>query len=1188
MANLDEQIDTAFTTVEPIVVTAEPEKKKPLSKRILSDIQVGLGEIIPQAYSGAAEAINETGNLAEDLARWGGKDLEIPDLDTYGDPKSITGAAARGITQFVVGFIGAGKITKPIKLFRKAGGFTKASVHGAMADATVFDPEEARLSDLIESNPSLRNPITTYLKSDPNDTRAEGRFKNAIEGLGLGVVAEGFIRSLRVLKSRKKIDTELDKLPTHVRTKWYTPATVGAKGVPRRQTTILHPFTKKPIDDEIGENIIRNIEEKGVNNAPYGFFYKNKIRNINWIAPRRDYIHGTYEVSIDKGLREDRASWILQGPRKAHKTGVFKGSRYNPKAKYQDMPSAFRGNRGKIDSKKFNFMLQEYLADSNAVLDTALIKGDPKGKVLEIIRKAFDRGTASQEETINGIRVVNKKDPKFTPWHAISKDNVDEFYTILKKQAKESGPKFLHTARSVRVSKLPIDPSVKSVKELAKIPTKQENILKDFQVGRPTEISMKSSRVRKGVNTIIKSMHKDVKKLEGPSRKSVEDFIKEEPHLTVADKKKLRAQLKIKKLKVSESQDLVTITDDIRIPTTRLESMPTFTTWLDTNKSQIVKSKKYQAINTTLTDVENVMYGKKEIIDPTLPIPKPPVVKLTKDIVFRALKHTQKTNPKANTIMNMLYGSGMRISDLVKTKIKDIDLETGVINLRNSEGDVRGRAFIPSRTRETIKNYLKTSSRHINKDTPWLFPSSKGKKHLTTEGVAQILAKTADDIGVDRSILAPHEFRRAYATDLQEAGVPTETIQKLLGHKTITSTATYIDPKVPKGLPGAGKEITPPKFSETITDTKVEAKKLIANLDTDVSPSAKYKKKWQSQQKALLVDLAIVHEIPLDSLKELKFDDITVKVDPISKLETVSVRIKDPAGGYITIDRLPKETQARLKRYKRDNEISKSIDARGRKVWMGTPTYAPRRKNTYIFTSGDATKFTTEAATVKALQSKLAKIGKSVIKPRHALQKELKDLAITGDWSRTMDIPLFIRRVKSMGIKEKMAFAERAGEFLKDTYRYSTDKYDKFYRVHTEAGYTKEGPKELFHALEELVFEAQVAQTIIDTLHGFGLGAKKGIKLPAVKDKDALLNKVTEAVMEKITNKSILMPHHNFKVFGTKDVDSYFLIPRSDKFSGLREGIRDAKLRTKPSRGKQYFSSPAYWKIIRDIGSFIY
>ena len=49
---------------------------------------------------------------------------------------------------------------------------------------------------------------------------------------------------------------------------------------------------------------------------------------------------------------------------------------------------------------------------------------------------------------------------------------------------------------------------------------------------------------------------------------------------------------------------------------------------------------------------------------------------------------------------------------------------------------------------------------------------------------------------------------------------------------------------------------------------------------------------------------------------------------------------------------------------------------------MGTPTYAPRRKNIYIFTSSDATKFTTEAATVKALQSKLAKVGKNIIKPR--------------------------------------------------------------------------------------------------------------------------------------------------------------------------------------------------------------
>lgn len=61
-------------------------------------------------------------------------------------------------------------------------------------------PNEERLANLIQQFPELNNPITDYLQAKPDDSEAEGRFKNALEGLMVGLVAEPFMRSLRLLK----------------------------------------------------------------------------------------------------------------------------------------------------------------------------------------------------------------------------------------------------------------------------------------------------------------------------------------------------------------------------------------------------------------------------------------------------------------------------------------------------------------------------------------------------------------------------------------------------------------------------------------------------------------------------------------------------------------------------------------------------------------------------------------------------------------------------------------------------------------------------------------------------------------------------------------------------------------------------------------------------------------------------
>jgi len=214
---------------------------------IISDVGRGIVEFPLQVGSGVAEAFQNTIQLADDVAQdlserfpalGGGivfdpkEGLKIvdkeqfekfrkehPELDPFKqtgkaleglqkDPKSVTGGLVRGASQFLAGFAGGGKALKGFKFFSKSGPIVKGAIKGAVSDFAVFDGHEKRLSDLIQDQPALKNPVTEFLAADPNDTKLEGRFKNAVEGLGIGILAEGLIKGLRAVRASRMARSE--------------------------------------------------------------------------------------------------------------------------------------------------------------------------------------------------------------------------------------------------------------------------------------------------------------------------------------------------------------------------------------------------------------------------------------------------------------------------------------------------------------------------------------------------------------------------------------------------------------------------------------------------------------------------------------------------------------------------------------------------------------------------------------------------------------------------------------------------------------------------------------------------------------------------------------------------------------------------------------------------------------------
>lgn len=116
------------------------------------------------------------------------------------EPETISGALTRGVSQFLIAFIPVSKTLKFIKPISKMGELGKGAIAGGITDFTVFAPHEERLSNLVQSFKELQNPVTEYLQADPDDSAAEGRLKNVLEGLLIGGLAEPFAHSLRALK----------------------------------------------------------------------------------------------------------------------------------------------------------------------------------------------------------------------------------------------------------------------------------------------------------------------------------------------------------------------------------------------------------------------------------------------------------------------------------------------------------------------------------------------------------------------------------------------------------------------------------------------------------------------------------------------------------------------------------------------------------------------------------------------------------------------------------------------------------------------------------------------------------------------------------------------------------------------------------------------------------------------------
>lgn len=142
------------------------------------------------------------------------------------------------------------------------------------------------------------------------------------------------------------------------------------------------------------------------------------------------------------------------------------------------------------------------------------------------------------------------------------------------------------------------------------------------------------------------------------------------------------------------------------------------------------------------------------------------------------------------TILETIYGLGLRISECCNLKLSDINLNDGMIRIIG-KGQKERIIPIPFKTLETIKYYY-NNIRHLflkNKKSDFLFINKLGRP-LKVRYVQLMLKKKCECLNIDKKI-TPHKLRHSYATHLLDGGADLRSIQELLGHTDIKTTEIY-------------------------------------------------------------------------------------------------------------------------------------------------------------------------------------------------------------------------------------------------------------------------------------------------------------------------------------------------------------------------------------------------------------
>jgi len=162
---------------------------------------------------------------------------------------------------------------------------------------------------------------------------------------------------------------------------------------------------------------------------------------------------------------------------------------------------------------------------------------------------------------------------------------------------------------------------------------------------------------------------------------------------------------------------------------------------------------------------------------------KLPVV-LSQDEVARFLGAVH--NQKHRMVLTVCYATGLRISEAVRLKPTSIDSQRMVIRIDQGKGRKDRYVMLPPKLLTMLRVYWKRT--HPGE---WLFPGDRPGLPVTPATIDRICREVRQQCGIDKPV-TPHSLRHAFAVHLLEAGTDLRTIQLLLGHRNLGTTARYL------------------------------------------------------------------------------------------------------------------------------------------------------------------------------------------------------------------------------------------------------------------------------------------------------------------------------------------------------------------------------------------------------------
>jgi integrase/recombinase XerD len=135
--------------------------------------------------------------------------------------------------------------------------------------------------------------------------------------------------------------------------------------------------------------------------------------------------------------------------------------------------------------------------------------------------------------------------------------------------------------------------------------------------------------------------------------------------------------------------------------------------------------------------------------------------------------------------MEIAYGAGLRLSEVLRLKVTDIDSQRMILRVDQGKGKKDRNVMLSPRLLETLRAYWRQSRPKV-----WLFPGHRAQRPMNPTILQRAFKRAKEEARIEKSV-SFHTLRHSFATHLLESGVNVRTIQALLGHCALGTTQRY-------------------------------------------------------------------------------------------------------------------------------------------------------------------------------------------------------------------------------------------------------------------------------------------------------------------------------------------------------------------------------------------------------------